>query len=143
MSKIANTTEICFLRKAAGHSLRKWSFIIREEPSRAAAPPHHEELVEVARTFVLDASTTPSLGGSPGDSPGHTGETLSLGWPGNALGFSRRRCLGRGKSGLLYQVCCRRDLVSDKAEGYVNGYGKNIGKVQVFRHTFFIQLRFL
>ncbi|MED6236792.1 hypothetical protein ATANTOWER_014298 [Ataeniobius toweri] len=37
------------------------------------------------------------LRGGPGDGPGHAGGTMSLGWPGNALGSTRRswrRCLG-------------------------------------------------
>jgi len=29
------------------------------------------------------------LGGDPGEDPGHVGETMSLGWPGNALGAPR------------------------------------------------------
>ncbi|MEQ2257816.1 hypothetical protein ILYODFUR_038733, partial [Ilyodon furcidens] len=40
----------------------------------------------------------------PGGGPGHAGGTMSLGWPGNALGSPRRswrRCLGRGTSGRL------------------------------------------
>uniref|UniRef100_A0A672J4N9 Optineurin n=1 Tax=Salarias fasciatus TaxID=181472 RepID=A0A672J4N9_SALFA len=43
-------------------------------------------------------------GGHPGEDPGHAGETMSLSWPGNALGSSRkswRKCLGTGKSGHL------------------------------------------
>uniref|UniRef100_A0A672ISK7 Chloride channel 2c n=1 Tax=Salarias fasciatus TaxID=181472 RepID=A0A672ISK7_SALFA len=41
-------------------------------------------------------------GGDPGEDPGHAGETMSLGWPGNASGSSQRswrKCLGTGKSG--------------------------------------------
>ncbi|MEQ2238784.1 hypothetical protein ILYODFUR_036870 [Ilyodon furcidens] len=56
-------------------------------------------------------------GRSPGDGPGHAGGTMSLSWPGNALGSTRRswrRCLGRGTSGCLY--CCPHDPVLEKTE---------------------------
>ncbi|KAK5612596.1 hypothetical protein CRENBAI_010852, partial [Crenichthys baileyi] len=36
--------------------------------SRAAAPPHREEPVEVAQASISDASWTPSSGGVPGTS---------------------------------------------------------------------------
>ncbi|KAK5601698.1 hypothetical protein CRENBAI_021922 [Crenichthys baileyi] len=45
-----------------------------------------EGLFEVARGSIPHASWTPSAGGGPGDGPGHAGGTMSLGWPGNALG---------------------------------------------------------
>ncbi|MED6253265.1 hypothetical protein ATANTOWER_025480, partial [Ataeniobius toweri] len=59
--------------------------------SRAAAPPHREEPVEVAWASIPDAflgrcSSHVPPGGGPGDGPGHAGGTMSLGWPGNALG---------------------------------------------------------
>ncbi|MED6259502.1 hypothetical protein ATANTOWER_024072 [Ataeniobius toweri] len=60
-----------------------------------SAPPHREEPVEVTRASIpeclLDAllrrcsrHITPGRG--PWDGPGHAGGTISLGWPGNALG---------------------------------------------------------
>ena len=57
--------------------------------------------------------------GDPGEDPGHAGETMSLGWPGNASGSpgkSWTKWLGRGKSELLYLGCCSRDPTPDKAE---------------------------
>ncbi|KAI3368234.1 hypothetical protein L3Q82_007954 [Scortum barcoo] len=63
--------------------------------SRAAAPSHREESAEVAWASVSDAPWDASLGRcsrhvSPGvglgEDPGHAGETMSLGWPGNASG---------------------------------------------------------
>uniref|UniRef100_A0A3P8PUB1 Ig-like domain-containing protein n=1 Tax=Astatotilapia calliptera TaxID=8154 RepID=A0A3P8PUB1_ASTCA len=58
-------------------------------------------------------------GGGPGADPGHAGEIICLGWPGNALVFpqiSWRRWLGRGRSGPLCLGCCPRDPASDKAD---------------------------
>ncbi|KAK3565967.1 hypothetical protein QTP86_023363 [Hemibagrus guttatus] len=47
----------------------------------------------------------------PGEAPGHAGETMSLGWPGNALGSLRkswRKCLGRGRFfGSWMNACCK------------------------------------
>ncbi|KAI3357885.1 hypothetical protein L3Q82_016265 [Scortum barcoo] len=60
----------------------------------AAAPSHREEeSAEVAWASVSDAPWSASLGrcsrhvppgGGLGEDPGHAGETMSLGWPGNA-----------------------------------------------------------
>ncbi|KAK3544860.1 hypothetical protein QTP86_027529, partial [Hemibagrus guttatus] len=76
--------------------------------SRAAVPLHRKGTVEVARASVSDASGMSPWGGvlgmphrkRPGrrEDPGHAGETMSLGWPGNASGSLRkswRKCLGR------------------------------------------------
>ncbi|KAK3517503.1 hypothetical protein QTP70_012581 [Hemibagrus guttatus] len=82
--------------------------------SRAAVPLHRKGTVEVARASVSDASGMSPWGGvlgmphrkRPGrrEDPGHAGETMSLGWPGNASGSLRkswRKCLGRVRDELL------------------------------------------
>ena len=49
---------------------------------------------------------------------------MSFGWPGNALGSSRK-CPGRGKSGWPCSDICPRDLVSDKQnkmDGWMDGW---------------------
>ncbi|MEQ2288902.1 hypothetical protein AMECASPLE_027682 [Ameca splendens] len=52
--------------------MRRWNHQIRqtlmEQRSRAAAPPHREKPVEVARASITDASWTPPSGGDPGTS---------------------------------------------------------------------------
>ncbi|KAI3360654.1 hypothetical protein L3Q82_002519 [Scortum barcoo] len=43
--------------------------------------------------------------GGPGEDPGHAGETMSLGWPGNASGSPRkswRKCLGESSGAHEY-----------------------------------------
>ena len=61
-------------------------------------------------------------------SPGHTGMSMSLGWPGNALGSSQRsyrKCPGRGKSGRPCSDSCPHDPVPDKRkkmDGWMNGW---------------------
>ncbi|MEQ2230892.1 hypothetical protein ILYODFUR_033898, partial [Ilyodon furcidens] len=57
--------------------------------SRAAAPPHREGPVEVARASIPDASWTSYSRGVQGTAQDML-EALSLGWPGNALGSNRR-----------------------------------------------------
>ncbi|KAI3362708.1 hypothetical protein L3Q82_001775 [Scortum barcoo] len=69
---------------------------------------HREESAEVAWASISDAPWDASLGRecsrhvshreeAPWEDPGHAGETMSLGWPGNASGSPRkswRKCLG-------------------------------------------------
>lgn len=61
--------------------------------SKTAAPPHQEELVDVARTYGPDASWTPSWAGVLICPTGWTPQG-KLGrlhfWPENALGFPQR-----------------------------------------------------
>ncbi|KAK5601522.1 hypothetical protein CRENBAI_024564 [Crenichthys baileyi] len=92
--------------------------------SRAAAPPHREEPVEVARASIPDASWTPSSGGVPGTShreeaQGTAQDTLEglclsagLGTPWAPPGGAGGGVWGEGPLG----VCCPRDPVPDKAE---------------------------
>ncbi|KAI3362543.1 hypothetical protein L3Q82_012817, partial [Scortum barcoo] len=63
--------------------------------SRAAAPSHREESAEVAQCICFGCPLDASLGrcsrhvppgGGLGEDPGHTGETMSFSWPGNASG---------------------------------------------------------
>ena len=55
----------------------------------------------------------------PEEDPGHAGVTMSLGWPGNALGSSRkswRKCLGRRKFGCPCSSSFPHNLAPDNAE---------------------------
>ncbi|KAI3363351.1 hypothetical protein L3Q82_011976, partial [Scortum barcoo] len=109
-SRIQAGGEMSFLRRVAGRSLRDRvrSSVTREELGveplllRIAS---REESAEVAWASVSDAPWDASLGrcsrhvppgGGLGEDPGHAGETMSLGWPGNASGSPRkswRKCL--------------------------------------------------
>ena len=56
-------------------------------------------------------------GGDPKKDTEHTGVTMSLGWPGNTLGSSRkswRKCAGRGKSGRPCSDSWPRNPAQDK-----------------------------
>ncbi|KAK5613448.1 hypothetical protein CRENBAI_021637 [Crenichthys baileyi] len=114
-----------FFRKVAWHSLRDRlrSSAIREGLGVELLLLHIERSqLRWLEQLYLDAflgrcSRHVPPGGGPGDGQGHVGGTMSLGWPGNALGSplrSWRRCLGRGTSGCLCLVCCPRDPVPDK-----------------------------
>ncbi len=109
--------KIRFLRRVAGRSLRDR---VRSHSggaqSRAADPRHREEPAEVVPGIwcILDAflgrcSGCVPPGGDPGEDPGHSGGwIMSPDWPGNASVSprrSRRKCLGRGKSGHLCLDC--------------------------------------
>ncbi len=102
----------------------------------------------MARASVSDAPGTPPSGGVPswhvppeGDPeeyPGHAGVTMSLGWPGNALGSSQRswrKCLGRGKSGCPCSGSCPRDPAPDKRTKMAGGMLGNISCVCVCVHV--------
>ena len=57
--------------------------------------------------------------GAPEEDPGHAGVTMSLGWPGKALGSyqkSWRKCPGRGKSRCPCSGSCPRDPAPDNTE---------------------------
>ena len=64
----------------------------------------------------------------------HAGETMSLGWPGNALGSPRKswmKWLGKGKSGLPCLGCCPHDPTPDKRQkmdGWIDYYFKVNGE---------------
>ena len=89
--------EMSFLRRVAGLSLRDRvrSSVIREEIRVEPLLLHIERsqlrwLGHLVRS-LLDASLVRCSGhvppgGGPGEDPGHAGGTMSLGWPGNALG---------------------------------------------------------
>ncbi|KAI3362663.1 hypothetical protein L3Q82_001737 [Scortum barcoo] len=87
-----------FLRRVAGRSLRDRvrSSVTREE-LRSREPlllQHREESAEVAWASISWMppgrlprevfQACPTTGRRPVEDPGHAGETMSLGWPGNA-----------------------------------------------------------
>ena len=67
-------------------------------------------------------------GRDPEEEPGHAGVTMSLSWPGNALGSSWkswRKCPGRGKSGCPCSGNCPHDPAPDKRtkmDGWMDGW---------------------
>uniref|UniRef100_A0A8D0CHB3 Reverse transcriptase domain-containing protein n=1 Tax=Scleropages formosus TaxID=113540 RepID=A0A8D0CHB3_SCLFO len=116
--------EMSFLRRVAGRTLRDRvrSSVTREELGVEPLLLRIERsqlrwLGHLGSGCLLDASLgrcsgLVPLGGGLGADPGHVGETMSPGWPGNALGFPQRnwrRCAGRGRSGVLCSDCCPRD----------------------------------
>ncbi|KAI3363813.1 hypothetical protein L3Q82_001418 [Scortum barcoo] len=98
---------------------------------------HREESAEVAWASVSDAPWT-SLGrcsrhvppgGGLGEDPGHAGETMSLGWPGNASGVPRkswRKCLGAPVGGGC-DICipCLQKKKKQKKKKKEDGQGEN------------------
>ena len=88
--------EMSFLRRVAGRSLRDRvrSSVTREELGVEPLLLHVERSqLRLGHLFrsLLDASLGRCSGhvppgGGPGEDPGHAGETMSLGWPGNASG---------------------------------------------------------
>ena len=106
--------EMSFLRRVAGLSLRDRvrSSVIRERLRVEPLLLHIER--SQLRWFIWlgcppDASLERcfghvQLGEDHGEDPGPAGEIISLGWPGNASGFSQRswwKQLGEGRSGPL------------------------------------------
>ncbi|MED6280828.1 hypothetical protein CHARACLAT_014914 [Characodon lateralis] len=98
-----------FPLRVAGHSRRdraRSSAIRIGAWSRAAAPPHREEPVEVAWASIPDASWTPSSGGVPGTS--HREEdtleglclSAGLGTPWAPPGGAGRGVWGEGRLGV-------------------------------------------
>ena len=110
--------EMSFLRRVAGLSLRDRvrSSVIREE---LGVDPL---LLRVERSQMrwLGHLVRMPPGHLPGEEdPGHAGETMSLGWLGNASGSPRKswtKWLGKGKSGLPCLGCCPRDPTPDKQQ---------------------------
>ncbi|KAI3376749.1 hypothetical protein L3Q82_000352 [Scortum barcoo] len=111
--------EMSFLRRVAGRSLRDRGEKLGHSGgarSRAAAPSHREESAEVAWASVFGCPLDASLGrcsrhvppgGGLGEDPGHAGETMSLGWPGNASGPPGRAggsVWGEGSLGISAQT---------------------------------------
>ncbi|KAK3518826.1 hypothetical protein QTP70_014865 [Hemibagrus guttatus] len=86
--------EMSFLHRVAGRSLR----------DRVRSSVTQEELGVEPLLLHIERGQLRWLGQDPpewktGEDPGHAGETMSLGWPGNASGSLRkswRTCLGRG-----------------------------------------------
>ncbi|KAI3377001.1 hypothetical protein L3Q82_000226 [Scortum barcoo] len=85
--------------RVAGRSLRDRGEKLGHSGGARSREPlllqHREESAEVAWASVSDAPWDASLGrcsrhvppgGDLGEDPGHAGETMSLGWPGNASG---------------------------------------------------------
>ncbi|KAK3538878.1 hypothetical protein QTP86_018763 [Hemibagrus guttatus] len=68
----------------------------------------HELWVMTKRDVSLErCSGHAPPGRGPGEDPGHAGETMSFGWPGNALGSLRkswRKWLGRGRQFSLDKI---------------------------------------
>ena len=67
----------------------------------------------------LEVFPTCPAGRRPEEDPGHAGVTMSLDWPGNALGSSWKswgKCPGRGKSRCPCSGSCPCDLAPDNAE---------------------------
>ncbi len=97
----------------------------------------------MARASVPDASWTPSWGGfpgascqgrDPGEDSGHAGGIMSPDWPGNASVSSRRsrrKCLGRGKSGHLCLDCCPPPDKRKKMDGW-NPFTSTISHCWIF-----------
>ena len=56
-------------------------------------------------SLVRRSRHVPPVGG-PREDPGHAGEAMSLGWPGEGL--------GRGRAGLPCSGCCPRDPTPDR-----------------------------
>ncbi|KAK3520189.1 hypothetical protein QTP70_017925 [Hemibagrus guttatus] len=102
--------EMSFLRRVVGRSLRDRvrSSVTREELGVQPLFLHIErgQLRWLGHLFRMPPGRLPGEvfwacpGRGPGEDPGHAGETMSLGWPGNASGSFRkswRKCLGRGR----------------------------------------------
>ncbi|KAK3564781.1 hypothetical protein QTP86_026411, partial [Hemibagrus guttatus] len=94
--------EMSFLHRVVGHSLRDRvrSSVTQEELGVEPLLLHIErgQLRWLGHLFRMPPGRLPGDGG-PGEDPGHAGETMSFGWPGNASGSLRkswRKCLGRG-----------------------------------------------
>ena len=110
--------EMSFLRRVAGRSLRDVvrSSVTQKELGMVPLLLHIERSSGTGicigcprNTFLGRCSWHVLPGGDPKKDPGHTGVTMSLGRPGNALGSSRkscRKCPGRGKSGCLCSDSC-------------------------------------
>ena len=93
--------EMSFLRRVAGLSLRDrvrssviWEelgvdpLLLRVEKSQMRWLGH---LVRIPPGRLLgEVFRARPTGRDPGEDPGHAGETMSLGWPGNALGSPRK-----------------------------------------------------
>ncbi|KAK3561961.1 hypothetical protein QTP86_019076, partial [Hemibagrus guttatus] len=103
--------EMSFLRRVAGHSLRDRvrSSVTWEKLGVELLLLHIErgQLRWLGHLFRMPPGrlpgevfrACPTRGKGPGEDPEHAGETMSLGWPGNASGSLRkswRKCLGRG-----------------------------------------------
>ena len=92
--------EMSFLRRVAGLSLRDRvrSSVIREELGVDPLLLHIErsqmkwlgQLGCLPDASLVRCSGQVPLVGDPGEDPGHAGETMSLGWPGNASGSLRK-----------------------------------------------------
>lgn len=79
---------------------------LEEARSKAAAPAHRKEPVEVAASCVRCPGHV-IKGGGPGADPGYTGEIISLGWLVNASVFPSDKLeevAGRGRSGCLCSI---------------------------------------
>ncbi|KAK3535383.1 hypothetical protein QTP70_011279 [Hemibagrus guttatus] len=96
--------EMSFLHRVVGRSLRDRvrSSVTQEELGVEPLLLHIErgQLRWLGHLFRMPPGRLPGDGG-PGEDPGHAGETMSFGWPGNASGSLRkswRKCLGRGRN---------------------------------------------
>lgn len=88
-----------------------------ETRSRATAPPHWKEPVEVAWAFGQDVLPVEVFqprqfqrGRDPRTDPGHAGGIISLSWLGNALASHRitwRKWPGKRTYGCPYSSCCQ------------------------------------
>ncbi|KAI3352201.1 hypothetical protein L3Q82_005168 [Scortum barcoo] len=115
--------EMSFLRRVAGRSLRDRvrSSVTREE---LGVEPlllriERSQLRWLGHLFRMPPGrlprevfqACPPPGGGLREDPGHAGETMSLGWPGNASGSPRkswRKCLGQVITGYSFCIVTRQ-----------------------------------
>ncbi|XP_070399741.1 uncharacterized protein [Nothobranchius furzeri] len=103
-----------------------------ESPRAAATPPEKtktKSVIDKIQKLVSSEGRFKNLREALKNcDPPCGGGTMSLTWPGNALGFPRRswpKWLGRGKSGPLALGCCPRNPTPDKRmkmDGWMDGW---------------------
>ncbi len=120
--------EMSFLCRVAGHSLRDRvrSSVTLEElrVESLLLGIERSQLRWLGHLFRMPPGCLPGevfraspTGKRPWEDPGHAGGIMYPDWPVIASVSprrSKRKCLGRGKSGRLCLDCCPRDLASDK-----------------------------
>ncbi|KAK0155354.1 DNA-directed RNA polymerase II subunit RPB1 [Merluccius polli] len=133
--------EMSFLRRVAGLSLRDRvrSSVIREElgVDPLLLRVERSQMRWLGHLVRMPPGRLPGhvpLVGDPGEDPGHAGETMSLGWPGNASGSPKKSW---GKGSLGFPAVERQDtltaaeqsrLVEDHLRRRHTRHGEPIGK---------------